>query len=331
MPLLTLGVLPTPVPLIRHADVPHPERAVERGTLVKVRHGVYTPGAMWRDLAPWDRYLARVHAVALVHPDAVFSHESAAVLMGLPVFGDPGVVHILEHPRSASRLVGGIRTHAYSGDRTIIELGGLLMTSIADTAVDLARHRHRAVGLAVADAALRTDPTASVELLVALNEARTSKRGRAIARWALSRASALAESALESMSRAVVEWLGFPAPVLQVPFRRGSGGEDRSDLVWESIGLAGECDGDLKYDGRYGPPTVVLVRQSERDTRLRRHLREVTHWGWREASTVTPLRGILTGAGLRPESPEDSAALFSPRRAVSPHPPHRTGEPPSAR
>ena len=331
MPNLTAPVMTSPVPLVRRADIPHPERAVARGVLVKVRHGVYAPAALWQDVTPWDRYLARVHAVALLHPDAVFSHESAAALLGLPVFGDPGTVHVLAEPIGTAGLASGIRTHASSGDRTIIELGGLLMTGFVDTAVDIARHRHRAVGLAMADAALRADPAASAQLLVALNEARVSKRGRAVARWALHRATPLAESTLESISRAVVEWVGFPRPTLQVAFRRSAGGEDRVDMVWDETSLAGECDGDLKYDGRYGPSAQVLARQGERDTRLRRHLRAVAHWGWREATTVVPLRGILSGHGLRTIAAEDAAALFSLRRAVSPHPPHSVDDPPPPR
>ena len=325
MPNLAAVVMTAPVPLLRRSDVPHPERAVARGDLVKVRRGVYAPAALWRDLAPWERYLARVHAVALGHPDTVFSHDSAAALLGLPVFGDPQTVHVLADPTGAARLDAGIRVHTHSADRTIVEVGGMLMTGILDTAVDLARLRHRAIGLAMADAALRADPGASAELALVLNESRASKRGRAIARWALSRATPLAESPLESISRASVEWLGFPPPSLQVPFRSG-GMVDRSDMVWQEIGLAGECDGDLKYDGRYGSPAAVLARQSERDTRLRHHLRAVTHWGWREATTAAPLRGILAGAGLPIVAAEDTAALVSLRRALAPPP-----TPPSSR
>lgn len=321
MPNLATVVMTSPVPLLRRTDVSHPERAVDRGDLVKVRHGVYSPADLWRALAPWDRYLARVHAVALLHPDAVFSHDSAAALLGLPVFGDPHTVHVLADPTGAARLVAGIRVHTHAADRTIVEIGGLLMSGILDTAVDLARLRHRAIGLAMADAALRADAGASAHLLAALNEARASKRGRAIARWALSRATPLAESPLESISRAAIEWLGFPPPILQVTFRTPGGVVDRSDMVWREVGLAGECDGDLKYDGRFGSPAALMARQSERDTRLRQHLRAVSHWGWREVTAIAPLRGILTGEGLRPVAAEDTAALFSLRRALSPPPP----------
>ncbi|MBD7956795.1 hypothetical protein H9651_04035 [Microbacterium sp. Sa4CUA7] len=318
MPLLLTGLLPTPTPLLRTAEVPHPERAMARGELVRVRQGVYAPTDLWRSLAPWDRYLARVHAVALKYPNAVFSHDSAAALLGLPVFGDPVVVHLLEDPLGRSRLAGGIRVHTHTGDREILAVGGLLITGILDTAVDTARSRHRAIGLSMADAALRADPSLSAAALQAGNERRVSKRGRAIARWSLARPNGLAESPLESVSRAVAEWLGFPGPVLQMRFPTTDGGHDRSDLVWEQASVAGECDGGLKYDGRFGHAEVVQARQRERDARLRRHVRTVVHWGWRDTVLATPLRDILTGAGLRPTAREDTAALFSLRRALAP-------------
>lgn len=313
----------SPIALLRFTEVPHPERGVARGALIRVRHGVYAAAPLWRALPTWERYLARVRAVALVHPDAIFARESAAALLGMPLFGDHGIVHVLVPASGASRSISGVRTHATVGDRTIMEAGGLAMTTPAETAVDLARHKHHAIGLAAADAALRIDPSLTASLLVAINEGRASSRGRNIARWPLSHSSPLAETALESVSRAVINWLGFSAPELQVVLRAASGEEDRADFLWPDERVAGESDGDLKYDGRFGDPRTVLRRQGERDTRLRQHVVAVPHWGWHDATTVTPLRGILRGAGLRPIASEDSARLYTLTRNVAPHAPHR--------
>lgn len=326
MPLITVAqaMKPSPLALLRHSDVPHPERAVAKGELVKVRHGAYASAALWKTLPPWDRYLARVYAAALVHPGAIFCLESAAALLGMPIFGDPVDVHVLVPAGRSSRLVAGVRTHRSSEDRRIVEIGGLAMTGPEDTAVDLARLRHQAIGLAAADAALRLDPELTADRLLRISEARASSRGRDIARWPLARATAESETALEGVSRAVIEWLGFPAPELQVVFR-SSGKRDRTDYVWKHIRLGGEADGDLKYDGRYGDPREVLRRQTLRDRRLRTHLRAVVHWGWTDATTVTPLRDILTGGGLRAIAPEQTAPLHSLRRVLAPHAPHVIG------
>ena len=292
---------------------------------MQIRRGVYASAPLWKALAPWDRYLARVHAAAMIYPDAVFCLESAAVLLGMPVFGDPVIVHMLMGPTATARQISGVRVHKSRPERTIHEISGLGVTSPADTAVDLARHRHNAVGLAAADAAVRSDPTLTRDALLALNESRSSARGRRIARWPLSRCTALAETALESISRAAIEWLGFPAPELQVVFRSGTGEADRSDCFWREASLAGEADGDIKYDGRFGDPRTILWKQRQRDTRLRRaHVREIAHWGWSDATGHEPLRDILTGAGLRPIGPEDSQQLASMKRLLAPRAPHPT-------
>jgi len=322
MPPLT--PIRSPVALLRFSDLRHPERAVLGGTLVKVRPGVYAAAAEWKALAPWERYLGRVFAAALIHPDAVFSHESAAALLGMPVFGNPRIVHVVVPAHGTARMVAGIRVHTSHGDRAIVEQGGMMATSPADTAVDLARSRHAAIGLAMADAALRTEPTLTAERLLLINEARTSKRGRALARWPLASATAMSETALESISRAVVHWLGFAPPTLQVSFRTPGGQIDRGDFVWAGSSLIGEADGDLKFDGRFGDPRTLLGAQRQRDARLRaHHVRSIAHWGWIDATTVDPLRSLLLGHGLVPVGPEHTAQLFSLRRSVSPAPPHR--------
>ncbi|GAA5091656.1 hypothetical protein GCM10025760_19320 [Microbacterium yannicii] len=327
MPLIAVSTIvrPSPVPLIRWTDAPHPERGVAKGVLVRVRHGVYASARLWQALAPWDRYLAHVHAVALMLPDVVFCCESAAALLGMPVFGDPVVVHLLVESSGTSRLAAGVRSHRAADDRMIIEASGLALTSPADTAIDLARHRHPAIGRSTADAALRADPALTRELLVSGNETRTSSRGRNIARWSLSRGTARAETPLESVSLCVIEWLGFPEPELQVSFPSDSGEVDRGDMLWRSLGVLGEADGDLKYDGRFGDAATVLRRQHLRDRRLRSHaeVNSIVHWGWGDASSVTPLQQILLGAGMRPIAPEQSVPLHSLKRELSARAPHR--------
>jgi len=187
------AVKPSPIPLLRWGDIPHPERTLAAGHVVKVRHGVYASAQLWNALPPWDRYLARVHAAALSYPDAVFCLESAAALLGMPVFGDPRTVHMLVSTGGTARLYAGVRAHTSRPEREIIELSGLRTTSPGDTAVDIARLRHNAIGLAVADAALKIDPRLSRESLMVTNESRSSKRGRDIARWPLQRCTTLSE------------------------------------------------------------------------------------------------------------------------------------------
>ena len=301
--------VPPPLPLFRSSEIPHAERGVASGDLVRVTRGVLAPAALWWALPPWQRYEARVHAVAITHPGVVFSHESAAAIRGLPVFGEPREVHVLDTPGATARSSGGIRIHVTTGDRLVEDRGGFLVTSLADTVIDLARGRHGAVGLAVADAALRIDPHLTVEKLVAENEARTNSRGRRVARWALHRATPLAETVLESVSRATIEWLGFPDPELQVQFRM-DGVVDRVDMWWEDVRAIGEADGEVKYDGSLQPAAFAIAKEKERDRRLRRHASGLAHWGWRDVAQIGPLRESLRQAGLRPTGPESSRELY---------------------
>lgn len=319
-----------PVPLLRARDVPNAARLSARGELVSVVRGVYAPTALWRGLAPWDRYLARIHATLLVRPGLVLSHESAAAIWGMPVLGDPVVVHALGGQNSTSRLHAGLRMHTTIGARDVVDLGGFAAVAPSDCAVDLARARHVVVGLIAADAALRLDAAASIESLVERNEQRPSSRGRRIARWPLRRARAEAESTLESASRAIIELLGYEEPELQTEWT-GPAATDRTDFWWPGSGVAGEADGDLKYDGRFGDPGPLLRARRERDHRLRsRGIRSVVHWGWSDLVDSESLDGILRGAGLQRVTLPDPYRLATARTALAPRHPaarlHERGE-----
>ncbi|WP_438352557.1 type IV toxin-antitoxin system AbiEi family antitoxin domain-containing protein [Microbacterium sp. CJ88] len=304
----------SPIALIPARTHRNAARSTRSGDLARVLRGVYADAAEWGALTPWDRYLARVHAALIHYPDAAVCLESAAVVRGLPIFGDPRTVHLLIDDGRPSRNVGEIQLHSTRSNRGQEWIDGIRVTALDDTVVDIARLRHHAVGLAVADAALRIDLDLTREAFLEENASRASSRGRVHARWALERADAAPESPLESIDRAVIGWLGFPEPELQVTI-----GPDRVDKWWPTYAVAGEGDGDLKYDGRFGDPQQAMRRRHERDARLFRHgARSVPHWGWAEAVAVEPLAAILRSAGLPVERARDHAELFSLRRTLGP-------------
>lgn len=296
----------TPIPLLRAAELTHSTRSIRRGEMVPVLRGVYAAASDWHPLPRWERDLARVHAHLLRHPDAVLCLESAALVWGLPVVGQIDAVHVLASDTATSRRVSGVRVHTSAhSDRVVEERGGILLTSPADTCIDIARLRHPAAGLVTADAAIRRG-SAAAAALGALNEDRASARGRRQARWALARADGAAESALESVSRAAAEWWGFPAPELQRWIGSSDDDGDRTDMWWPDIRVAGEADGHLKYDGRFGDPGAALRAREERDRRLRRHgARTVAHWSWADVAEPSGLRDILLSTGLTPNSVPD--------------------------
>ncbi len=199
--------------------------------------GVYASRVAWEALKPWERYLARVHAASMRYPDAVFCLDAAAAFRSLPIFGEPEEVHVIAPAHATARASAGVRVHLTAEPRSIEEIDGILVTDVADTVVDLARGRHNAVGLAVANAALRANPQLTSASLRAVNEGRASSRWRRHARWPLERAIPTPESPLESVSLAAVEWLGIPPPELQRRFC-GPDHTDRVDFWWHATRTA---------------------------------------------------------------------------------------------
>ena len=294
-----LSIRPSPVPLLTAGTTPYRlDRAARRGDLVVLARGIYAPADAYRALPPWERYLARVHAVARTRPDAIFGWESAAALSGLPLFGEPRHVHVLSPFAGTSRVVSSVREHTTVDRREIVRGEGIMITSPAETAVDLCRSRHQAVGVAVADAVLREDHAVGIDDLVHLNETRATSRGRRTARWCLERATALSETALESVSRCAIEWLGYPVPELQVEVRLGSRSY-RLDMLWRREAVGGEADGRVKYDGSHGDPSMIAFEEKRREDALRRTLRGFARWGWPELQHPADLARTLEAAGLK--------------------------------
>ncbi|GAA3657818.1 hypothetical protein [Microbacterium marinilacus] len=320
-----LALRPTPITLARRAGADTSvEGAIRRRELTLVERGVYAERGEWSALPPWDRYLTRVHAVALTHERAVFAAESAAALYGIPVLGSEPHVHLLVEDPGLARAGGTIRWHATQDGRDVREDGGVSVLSPAETAVDIARLRHPAIALMAADGALRVDPALTAPSLPGLNESRSSSRGRARARWALARATDQAETAIESLSRAAIEWLGFPEPALQQPFVGADGESARGDFFWDverarlraRRGIFGEADGRVKYDGTFGDGAAALVAEKRREDAQRRQASGLARWMWPEVSEPARLGAVLRAAGLREIRPPDTGALESLRAAL---------------
>lgn len=311
--LLSTDAAPSPVPLLTAASIGRPDRAERRGELVRVGRGVYAPRALWQALAPWDRYLARVHAAAIAYPDAVFLLESAAALQGLPVFAEPREVHVALPAPASARAFTGVRIHTRERMPATHEIGGLHIATAAEVAVEFARLRHPAVALAVVGAALRADHTLDLADLGRLSAALPSQRGCRRALWVFDRASATPESPLENVSLAAIEWLGFEVPQLQQWVRgRHPDDADRVDFLWPGRRVAGEADGDLKYSGEFGDARAALRARNARDARLMRHgISATAHWSWPDVSAPRQLREILLAAGIRPTRPEETAPLHT--------------------
>lgn len=279
-------------------------RAVRRGALVRLRAGAYLRAAEWADATAEQRHRHRVEAVARQVRGAVFSHESAAVVWGLPVVGEPGAVHVLgpgTGARHGSGTRAGVTRHAARADVATCRRGGLEVTSAVETVVAIAAGRDLRRSLPVADRALQAGLVDPAELVRAV-EARGAVAGIRRARLVAELADPRAGSVGESVSRARMHLDGIVPPDLQAPVREGGHAFAYADFAWEGAGVVGEFDGRLKYraDGIPDPRAVEdrVWAEKRREDRIRSTGLRVVRWTWAEAWHPGPLRARLQAAGV---------------------------------
>src|SRR5680860_435128 len=80
------------------------QRSVASGESIRLRRGVVVDAGDWTEVTPDARYLLRIRAVAATRKSTpVFSHQSAAVIWGLPIIGRwPDRVHLMAVGRAGS-------------------------------------------------------------------------------------------------------------------------------------------------------------------------------------------------------------------------------------
>jgi hypothetical protein len=295
------------------------ERAVTAGILQRVRRGMYalpTAEVSVRQLAiPFDSDRARMRAlVPSLNASSAFSHDSAAHVhrQWNPHAANP-LIHVTI-PGQAEREDAGVRVH---GSRLpsefVTTVDGLRVTTVARTAVDLARGSDLSHALVAVDGALRTLVGAAVSgaarrlrertvPLAVLADARAmlddafavvwSWPGSIVVRDAIALADPCAESPFESWSRAWILRSGLPRPEVNVPVFGGSGRTYYGDFVWRRYGLIGEADGV----GKYGEtaPAIRSALSAERE----RHA-DLEAGGWRVIRWVTgdPGRSVVARVG----------------------------------
>lgn len=291
--------------------------AVRTGRVVRLRHGVYADGPAWGTASPEVRIVALARALQVASAARpVFSHETAAAIHGLPLYrASRDRVHVIapeERPGAAS---GVVRHRGAIGDDDLVEINGLLCTSVARTVSDVARTASFEQSVTVADAALRRlcVPRAGEYLWdraqefreSALEITRLSAHGQSRAQRALAFADGRAQLPGESISRIRIRALGFRAVALQVPVPGPHGSPFFVDFGFEDVDGFGEFDGSMKYvDGRLtdGRTTAeVFDREKQREDWIRgRTQRRYVRWGWPHIRSATNLGDRLAAFGIRP-------------------------------
>jgi hypothetical protein len=174
-----------------------------------------------------------------------FSHESAALMWGLPVWRVPTVTHLRQDGRAGGERDRDIQRHSGVLDATHVTMvSGVPVTDLEQTMVDCARSCAPLAGLVVADAALRAgaDRSAALDLVERLR----GRNGSARAREVITLADEGAESPGETATRFVLLRDGLPRPSTQIRVVTHLG-VFWADLGWEEWGVLLEYDGRSKY------------------------------------------------------------------------------------
>jgi len=286
------------------------ERAVEHGGLRRRRPGVYARPETTH--APDRGHLAEIRAVlAGLSLRAVVSHGSAACVtcMWTPT-PDLSRLHVTI-PGHSERTDSRLTVHGSRLPRTFItELDGIRVTTVARTAMDLAR------GSPFPDALVAIDGAARLLLRQRLPQAAWRIRERAVpaelvtevmgelheafaVMWswpgtrvvsrALSVADLASESPFESRSRAWILQAGLPGPVVNGRIVGATGRPYFGDFVWEEQRVVGEADGLGKYGTTPEELRRRLAAQSRRQDDLERAGWTVVRW-----TTSDPPQAVIT-------------------------------------
>ncbi len=168
----------------------------------------------------------RAAAAAATLPIAVAGHSAAAV-WGMPAAGDwPSEVMLLDRWRGGGRSAGAVRRTARDQrSADLVDVDGILCTTLARTALDLSRASTLRDAVAIVDWCLwRKNPRAiAIELfweeLTRLNAHAPRRRLGSVLRLATDKS----DSYGESHARVAIFQLGFADPELQHEFADAQG------------------------------------------------------------------------------------------------------------
>ena len=287
------------------------ERALERGDLVRLAKGLYAVRSPWQALPPWVRHENLARAAVRLTPDAIVSHLSAAVLMGLPhpAYDPSKVTMTLLDDSRTSRTDSWRRFHrgATPPAHVVIVARRPLLVP-ARIVVDCIRELHPRDALAITDAALRRG-ICTGSSLDAMRRHQVHWPGVAAADGVLRVADPLRENWLESVSAWALHSHGLPCGIPQVTVLDRAGRfVARVDAAWPDLGLVGEADGRGKYEldtgGAVDSDLGEALRRNVhaervRENRLRDLGLDVMRWDTGDALRATPLADRFCAARER--------------------------------
>lgn len=265
-------------------------RLVRAGELTRLRRGAYVNGALPDDVAAVHRLLVRATLGGLRGP-AVVSHQSAAVLHGLPLW-DVALdrVHVTRRPPAWNIAGSVLCCHvARLRDDEVVEIDGVQVTGVLRTALDLARSLPHEAAVVALDAALHVRLIDHDALRARLLDIAGTPGSRSAAR-AVTFADSRSASVGESRSRVILARWGLVPSALQFEVRTSAGGlVGRTDFAWEERGVLGEFDGRVKYGRLLRPgqaPGDAVYEEKRREDAVRDEGWGMVRWVWSDLNTA---------------------------------------------
>lgn len=288
------------------------------GGWMSVHNGSFIGSSYADSLDDTSRHRLLIDAVVPTLSDsAVVSHESAAVLHGLPLYEvELSKVHVTRNRRGGGRTTAGVVTHCSALDDFVV-VDGVKVTTLARTLVDIARTTTLDTAVVLGDVALRQGAS-SLEVAEELERARRW-RGIAAARRIADFLDARSESVAESLSRIRLHRHGFGDVELQVEIRDSKGkflGRGDFGVTPEVVG---ECDGKAKYVKYLRPgeePGDVAFKEKRREDWIRDTGLQFVSWTWDEIFRFEVVVDRLRRAMTRAERSPKPTAIIRPARRL---------------
>ena len=267
---------------------------------------LYARRRHWNGLDAPERERHVLRGVAELHPNWIFSHTSAALLLGMDVPYDAldGRVHVATNAESHRSSKGKISWHHEPAIEAWTCLG-IRVTSPLLTAFDCMKTQGFRNGLAIADSALKNYRMDRAELLEYVERRSFGRHGGKNACTTARHADGRSANGGESIARAIMWELGFQEPDLQVCFAdKIEGANYYADYVWhcgEGTTIIGELDGVEKYTNpemNGGGAVAALLQERRRESRLTLEGAPIMRFSFPEAMSVPFFNNLLEGFGV---------------------------------
>jgi very-short-patch-repair endonuclease len=182
-------------------------------------------------------------ALASVVPPVALSHQSAALIHGMPLPRlDDGLdpVHVTSMSRARHQL--GLCVHSGYDAVDVMFVGDIALTRPVRTWIDLAAALKLSALTAIADDIIRREQATREELDAAI-EAHPGRRGIRLARLALTHADGIAESAWETYVRLILHGAGILVEAQVEVYDSRGNFVARLDFALRKLKIAVEYDG----------------------------------------------------------------------------------------